>query len=136
MSLEIRKLIEREVNRLHVLTGIALLTLAVYAGVSRRTFGEWRERGEVETKHNGHIPREHWATPSEQRAVIEYCGSRMELGYRTLCWLMVDADIAFLSPATVYNVLKKSGLTKKWAELQEEKKKGFEQPKAVHEHAD
>ena len=37
MSLEKRSMIEREVNRLHVLTGIALLTLAVYAGVSRRS---------------------------------------------------------------------------------------------------
>jgi hypothetical protein len=32
---------------------------------------------------------------------------------------MIDADIAFVSPGTVYNVLKKSGLTKKWAEIAE-----------------
>ena len=57
----------------------------------------------------------------------------MELGYRTLCWQMVDSNVVFVSPATVYNVLKKSGLTKKWAETVEESKKGFEQPKAVHE---
>jgi transposase InsO family protein len=47
---------------------------------------------------------------------------------------MVDADIVFVSPASVYNALKKSGLTKKWAETAEEAKKGFDQPKAVHEH--
>jgi transposase InsO family protein len=133
MSLEIRNLIEREVRRLHKMTGIALLTLAVYAGVSRRTFREWLLRVEEETKHNGHIPREHWVTPYEKEAIIRYCGDRMELGYRTLCWQMVDADIAAVSPGTVYNVLKKSGLTKKWAEIAEEAKKGFEQPKAVHE---
>ena len=116
------------------MTGIALLTLAVFAGVSRRTYREWQERKEIETKHNGHIPRNHWTTPEEQEAIIKYCEDRMELGYRTLCWQMVDADIAYLSPGTVYNVLKKSGLTKKWAELEEEKKKGFEQPKTIHEH--
>nr|AXS01257.1 Transposase [uncultured bacterium] len=62
----------------------------------------------------------------------------MEQGYRTLCWHMVDMDIAVVSPATVYNVLQRSGLTKKWAEMAEEAKKGFEQPKAIHEqwHAD
>ena len=46
---------------------------------------------------------------------------------------MVDADIAYVSPGTVYNVLKRGGLMKKWAEGAEEKKKGFEQPEAVHE---
>ena len=138
MSLAIRQLIEKEINRLHVLTGIAVLTLAVYAGVSRRTYREWQSRNEEENRHNGHIPRDHWTTPEEEAAIIGYCGERMELGYRTLCWQMVDADIAAVSPATVYNVLKRGGLTKKWAELGEDAKKGFEQPKAVHEqwHAD
>jgi len=132
--MEKRSLIERELRRLHTMTGIALLSLAVFAGVSRRTFREWLSRRGEETKHNGHIPREHWATPGETQAIIGYCEDRMEFGYRTLCWKMVDANIAALSPATVYNVLKKSGLTKKWAELTEEAKKGFDQPKAVHEH--
>jgi transposase InsO family protein len=127
-------MIEGEVRRLHIMTGIAVLTLAAFAGVSRRTFRDWLERRGEETKHNGHIPREHWLTPAEMRAITGYCGSRMELGYRTLCWQMVDADIAAASPASVYNVLKRSGLTKKWAEMAEEAKKGFEQPKAVHEH--
>jgi transposase InsO family protein len=134
MSLEKRSLIEREIKRLHVMTGIALLTLAVFAGISRRTFREWLLRGDQKTRHNGHIPRNHWLTPFEQEAIIRYCEERMELGYRTLCWHMVDANIAFVSPGTVYNVLKKSGLTKKWAEMAEAMKKGFEQPKAIHEH--
>jgi len=138
MCLAIRQLVESEINRLHVLTGIAILTLAIYAGVSRRTYREWQNRKDEENKHNGHIPREHWTTPEEEAAIIGYCGERMELGYRTLCWQMVDGDIAAVSPATVYNVLKRGGLTKKWAELGEDAKKGFEQPKAVHEqwHAD
>ena len=132
--MKIRNLIESEIRRLHKMTGIALLTLAVFAGVSRRTFREWLTRKSEETKHNGHIPREHWVTPGETKAIISYCGGRMEFGYRTLCWMMVDANIAAVSPATVYNVLKKSGLTKKWLEMAEEAKKGFDQPKAIHEH--
>jgi len=134
MSLEKRTMIENEVNRLHIMTGIALLTLVAFAGVSRRTFLEWQKRRGIKTEHNGCIPREHWLTPTELEAIIQYCEDRMELGYRTLCWQMVDADIAAVSPATVYNTLKKAGLTKKWAEMEEEKRKGFEQPQAVHEH--
>jgi transposase InsO family protein len=41
---------------------------------------------------------------------------------------MADADIAAASPGTVYNVLKRGGLTKKRAEMREESKKG-----TVHE---
>jgi hypothetical protein len=133
MSLAIRQLVELEIKRLNVLTGIAVLTLAVYAGVSRRTYAEWQNRKEMENQHNGHIPREHWTTPDEEAAIIDYCIERMELGYRTLCWQMIDANIVMVSPATVYNVLKRSGLTKKWAELTEEAKKGFDQPKSIHE---
>jgi transposase InsO family protein len=133
MSLAVRQLIEKEINRLNILTGIAILTLALYAGVSRRTFREWQSRKDQENKHNGHIPREHWTTPDEEAAIISYCGDRIELGYRTLCWQMVDLNIVFVCPATVYNVLKRGGLGKKWAELGEEGKKGFDQPVAVHE---
>ena len=138
MSLAIRQLIEQEITRLHVLTGIAILTLAMFAGVSRRTYREWESRKDVENQHNGHIPRLHWTTPEEEAAIIGYCSERMELGYRTLCWQMVDANVAAVSPATVYNVLKRGGLTKKWAELGEDTKKGFDQPTTVHEqwHAD
>jgi transposase InsO family protein len=56
----------------------------------------------------------------------------MELGCRVLCWKMVDANIACARPATVYTVLKRFGLSKKWAEKQEEAKKGFDQPKGIH----
>jgi transposase InsO family protein/transposase-like protein len=133
MSLGIRQLVESEIKRLHTLTGIAILTLAICAGVSRRTFSQWQSRKEVENRHNGHIPRNHWTTPEEETAIIEYCKERMELGYRTLCWQMVDANIAAVSPATVYNMLKRSGLSKKWAKLREDSKKGFDQPEAVHE---
>jgi transposase InsO family protein len=138
MSLAIRQFAEKEINRLHVLTGIAILTLVIYAGINKRTFREWQNRNEMENRHNGHIPREHWTTPEEEAVIISYCSERMELGYRTLCWQMVDANIAAVSPATVYNVLKRGGLNKKWAELDEEVKKGFDQPKAIHEqwHAD
>ena len=65
MSLAKRTLVESEVKRLQVLTEIALSTLVLFAGVPKRTWREWQERREQETKHNGQIPREHWLTPLE-----------------------------------------------------------------------
>ncbi|MDR0655606.1 MAG: IS3 family transposase, partial [Treponema sp.] len=44
MSLQKRQMIEREVERLHVKTGIGALTLAGFAGVSGRTWREWQGR--------------------------------------------------------------------------------------------
>jgi hypothetical protein len=79
MSLLKRNLIEGEIRRLHLLTGIALKTLAIFAGLSLRTFSQWFHRRETETQHNGHIPREHWLTPFEKEAIIRYCEGRMEL---------------------------------------------------------
>jgi hypothetical protein len=83
MGLVLRRLIEHEINRLHILTGIAILTLVLYAGINRRTFREWQRRKDAENQHNGHIPRLHWTTPEEAAAIIAYCTERMELGYRT-----------------------------------------------------
>ncbi|GHV96148.1 hypothetical protein AGMMS50293_24680 [Spirochaetia bacterium] len=134
MSLKKRQLIVQEVERLHRKTAIGILALAGFAGVSERTWREWHTRSDKETGHNGHIPREHWLTPAEIQAIVVYCRDRMELGYRVLCWQMVDEDVAAASPSSVYNVLKRNGLTKKWAELAEEKKRGFDQPQGVHEH--
>jgi transposase InsO family protein len=133
MSLEKRRLIAGEVDRLHLLTGIAVLRLVLFAGASGRTWREWQSRQGQETRHNGHIPRDHWVTPLEAAAILEYCRDRMEMGYRVLCWQMVDLDIAAVSPGTVYNILKRGGMTKRWAEMREEAKKGFQQPTGIHQ---
>jgi transposase InsO family protein len=132
MSLEKRQLIEREVNRLHLLTGISVLRLVLFAGASGRAWREWQGRQGQEARHNGRIPRDHRVTPEEAASILEYCRERMEAGCRVLCRQMADAGIAAVSPGTVYNVLKRGGLAKKWAEMREEAKEGFRQPAAIH----
>jgi hypothetical protein len=101
MSLEKRTLIHDEVTRLHKLTGIAILTLVLWAGVPHRTWREWLERRDAETKHNGQTPREHWLTPEETNAIVSYCEVRMNIGYRVLCYQMLDEKIAAVSPGSV-----------------------------------
>jgi transposase InsO family protein len=78
--------------------------------------------------------KENWALESEIKLVIEYKRSNMEEGYRRLSYQMIDLDIVYLSPTTVYRILVKAGLNTKWTkEGNEPKKRGFEQPKEVHE---
>lgn len=48
--------------------------------------------------------------------------------------MMLDADIAAVSPSTTYRLLKEAGLLNRWAPSKRSAKKGFDQPLAVHEH--
>jgi len=134
MSLEKREQIQGEVERMHQRTGIGVTLLAGYAGVSRSTWQEWRKRTGEETKHNGNLPKYHWLTPLEQEAITAYCRERLDLGYRRLTYLMLDENIVAASCSAVYNALKRANLTKKWATVNEEAKKGFTQPAGIHEH--
>jgi hypothetical protein len=52
-----------------------------------------------------------------------------------LTWMMVDKDIAYLSPSSVYRILVNATLNNKWRRpAGEPKKVGFDQPTRVHEH--
>jgi transposase InsO family protein len=133
MSLEIRQRAEREIQRLKEMTGLSLEILLRYAGISQRTWREWSHRRGVETKHNNNIPKAYYLTPEEVVAIIGYCRTNPLKGYRMQCWEMVDRNVAFVSCSSVYNVIKRHNLGKKWAEAVELAKRGFDQPQAVHE---
>ena len=133
MSLQARETAEKEIRRFHVKTGLGIDTLLKYAGISKRTWHEWAKRRGVETAHNNNIPKNYYLTPQEVKAIIAYCIENPLKGYRMLCWEMVDQNIAFVSQSSVYNVIKRNNLCKKWAEAAEMKKVGFDQPQAVHE---
>ncbi|MDR1445681.1 MAG: helix-turn-helix domain-containing protein [Treponema sp.] len=129
MSLEKRRVIEAEVQRLQGLTELSVYELAGYAGVPRRTWDDWKERAGQETRHNGHLPREHWLTPAGEAAIVGYCRERMDFGYRLLCRQMVDKNIAAVSPPTVYNVLKRNHVTKKWVKWGKNTRKTLTSPR-------
>ncbi len=55
-------------------------------------------------------------------------------GYRRLTFMMIDADVVAVSPATVYRVLKKAGRLDRWNRSRSKKGTGFVQPLKPHEH--
>jgi len=107
--------------------------ILVYAGIPKRTWHEWQERKGIETKHNNNIPKCYYLTPEEIASIVRYCIANPLKGYRMLAWEMVDQNVAFVSCSSVYNVIKRHNLGKKWADAVEMAKRGFDQPKAVHE---
>jgi hypothetical protein len=139
MSLERRQTIQAEIKRLEGKTGLPLKTLLAFGGIPMRTWEEWQSRQGIETKHNNNIPKSYYLTPEETESIAQYCAANSEgglKGYRVLCYEMIDKDVAFVAPGSVYNVLKARNLFQKWVidtENGNTGKHGFDQPKAVHE---
>jgi putative transposase len=54
------------------------------------------------------------ALSEEKQAVIAHARKHPELRHRELAWRMVDENVAFLSPSTVYRVLREANLVCPW----------------------
>ena len=131
-----RNLIISEIENLSQKTGIRETKLLKSAGISSSKWYNWKNRKGQETKHNAKIPKTHWLLPSERETIIKYCEKNSDKlhGYRYLAWLMIDKDIAYASPATVYNIMRYAGLINKWNKSGEAHEKGFTQPTKPNEH--
>ena len=103
-------------------------------GLARSKFYGWKKRRRAPTVHAAPVPRSHWATPQERAAIISYaCAWPLE-GYRRLTYMMLDADIAGVSPSTTYRVLREAGLMARRNLKPSKKGTGFHQPGAPHQH--
>jgi len=103
-------------------------------GIGRGRLRDWRRRAGRPNRHNGKIPRDHWLTRPEIEAVIDFYVHHREDGYRRCAYRMIDLDVAYASPATVYRVLKSAGVMRSRGEVRTKKGTGFEQPLKPHEH--
>ena len=85
-------------------------------------------------EHNSLIPRDFWLERWEKRAIVSFCTAHPLDGYRRLAFMMLDEDIVAVSPSSVYRVLKKAGLLRRWNGKNRGKGKGFRQPEKPHSH--
>jgi len=118
----------------HALTGLALVQLLFWLGLSPRKFNCWKHRYSKANEHNAMIPRDHWIEPQERTAIEAFAGQYPLEGYRRLTFMMLDRDVAAVSPATTYRVLKSAGIIGTRHVPPSSKGKGFLQPLAPHEH--
>jgi len=86
-------------------------------GISRRSYYRWLK----EEKWARQLPapevrpvQAYEALAEEKQAVLEYARRHPELRHRELAWRMVDEEVAFLSPSTVYRILKEAKLVCPW----------------------
>ena len=52
--------------------------------------------------------------PGEVKSAVEYAKIHPREGYRRLAWMMVDNDIVYLAPTSVYRILDKHDLLYRW----------------------
>lgn len=110
--------------------------LVGWLGLGSSKYYAWRERYGKVNEHNSSIPRDHWLTDAEKKLIFDYYEEHRDSGYRRLTYMMMDADVVAVSPASVYRVLKTEGLLNRFPRINGNNRKGtgFEQPLCVHEH--
>ncbi len=75
-----------------------------------------------------------WLEEWEKEAIIDFHLKNPLEGYRRLTFMMLDADIVAVSPASVWRVLGQAGLLSRWKGKPSKKGTGFEQPPQPHQH--
>ena len=117
MPVELQQRIHEEVESTKRRSGWpARQTLSVL-GVSRRSYYRWlREKAWARAGPSAPVQpvQVYEALPAEKEAVKAYALEHPELRHRELAWRMVDEDVAYLSPSTVYRILKGEKLVCPW----------------------
>ncbi len=85
-------------------------------GLTRSVYYDWLEKAEIGSLADRIVvPRSPLAAlPEEIEAVVAYAKIRPRDGYRRLTWMMVDEDVVYLAPSTVYRILDKHDLLYRW----------------------
>jgi putative transposase len=97
-------------------TGWSVRRVLKRLGVPRSVYYEWCERA-VQQRLDDLVPGGRCLSavlPEEKDAVITYALEHPKEGYRRLAWMMVDADVVYLSPASVYRILTDADLLYRW----------------------
>jgi len=84
--------------------------------LKRSVYYSWRQKSRNNSWEDGLGKREPLfrLLPEEEAAIVSYAKAHPPEGYRRLGWMMVDEDVAYVSPSTVYNVLDRHDLLYRW----------------------
>ena len=105
-----------------------------WIGVARGKFFDWKQRYGKANEHNGLVPRDFWIDAEEKAAIVAFHDKNPLEGYRRLTFMMLDQNVAAVSPATTYRILSAAGRLDHWKRRPSKKGTGFVQPLSPHEH--
>jgi transposase InsO family protein len=122
------------VRRWNERTEIAVCTLVLWLGITLSKFHDWKKRYGRRNEHNAWVPRDWWLEQWEKEAIVRFSWEYPLEGYRRLAFMMLDRDVAAVSPSSVYRVLKAAGRIGRSTNKPSKKGTGFIQPQKPHEH--
>ena len=105
-----------------------------WLGIAPSKFYSWRGRYGCVNEHNAWVPRDFWLQEWEKQAILDFYRQHPLQGYRRLTFMMLDADIVAVSPSSIWRVLSRAGLLRKWRGKTSLKGTGFQQPLQPHQH--
>jgi len=113
---------------------LALNVFLKALGIGRQRFAAWCQRYGKRNEHNRLVPRDHAILPDERDRILAFYEANSLEGYRRLTYLMIDADIVYVSASTTYRVLVAAGVMRRKDARPSKKGKGFAQPGTPHQH--
>ncbi len=115
-------------------TGLTVNQFIGWLGLGRSKYYDWVKRQGQDNQHTAPQPKRHWLTEDEKAAIVCYFANHRNTGYRRLAYMMLDEDVAAVSPSSVYRVLLNAGLLRPTQAKPSSKGQGFNQPKRLHQH--
>jgi len=115
-------------------SGLPVKDLLEWLSMPPGKYHDWKRRMGQENRHNGQQPRHFWLLEWERDTIAAFAQAHPRVGYRRLTYMMLDADVAAVSPSSVYRVLKERGLLQQQSATDSSKGLGFQHPERPHEH--
>jgi transposase InsO family protein len=122
---ELRQRVHEEVRQATRRSGWPAWRTLAALGIARRSYYRWlREEAWAKDRPTEPSPpvSPYEALSEEKQAVLAYTRKHPELRHREMAWRMVDEDVAYLSPSTVYRILKEANLVCPWRRRAKRKK--------------
>jgi putative transposase len=113
----LQKRVHQEVEQARQRSGWPAARTLAALGIARRSYYRWLKEEAWARALPAELERPvqtYEALAEEKAAVLAYARQHVELRHRELAWRMVDEAVAFLSPSTVYRILKEAGLVCPW----------------------
>jgi len=117
MPVELQQRVHEEVEQTRSRSGWLVARTLDALGIARRTYYRWVREKAWTREPSVEPPRPvqpYEALSEEKEAVVDYALRHPGLRHRELAWRMVDEDVAYLSPSTVYRILKERELVCPW----------------------
>jgi transposase InsO family protein len=112
--------IEATVQQTKDRSGWTVVRILQALGLSRSTYYEASGGSSERSRMSRQNPFA--VLPQERAVVVRYALEHPEVRHRELAWRMVDEDVAYVSPSTVYRILLADGLVCRWQRPEKQEK--------------